>query len=93
MSPWIDHNNIDPFYSLFSSAVTGLLSKLMLRRTKDLVVRLPKKIERDIWLPLSSIAAMWYRRLLEITADVDQTSIRKLLGAVIKMRICWYVNI
>lgn len=70
-------------------AVTTLLSNLMLRRTKDLVVRLPSKLEHDVWLPLSPTAALWYRRLLETTTDADDTSsIRKLLGAVIKMRIC-----
>jgi adenosinetriphosphatase len=63
----------------------------MLRRTKDLVVKLPDKIEYDIWLPLSPSAGLWYQRLLELTASAteDTTSLRKLLGAVVKIRICW----
>ncbi|XP_053992214.1 uncharacterized protein LOC128883655 isoform X2 [Hylaeus volcanicus] len=72
------------------NALTLLLSKLMLRRTKDLVVKLPDKIEYDIWLPLSPSAGLWYQRLLELTASAteDTTSLRKLLGAVVKIRIC-----
>lgn len=62
---------------------------MMLRRTKDLVVRLPKKIEHDLWLPLSPAAAYWYRKLLDVSeAAFQQQSVKKLLGTVVKMRIC-----
>ncbi|EZG78189.1 putative SNF2 family protein [Gregarina niphandrodes] len=71
-------------------AVSHLLSKMMLRRTKDLVVRLPRKIEHDIWLPLSPTSAYWYSKLLDVSDPdvVDSQPTPRLLGTVIKMRIC-----
>lgn len=65
-----------------------LLQKLLLRRTKDLVIKLPDKIIRDIWLPLSPSGWQWYKRLLDVGNVHGDVSFRKLLGLVIKMRIC-----
>ncbi|OII77963.1 SNF2 family N-terminal domain-containing protein [Cryptosporidium andersoni] len=65
-----------------------LLQKLLLRRTKDLVIKLPDKIIRDIWLPLSPFGWQWYKRLLDVGNIHGDVSFRKLLGLVIKMRIC-----
>ncbi|KAH8738710.1 SNF2 family N-terminal domain [Cryptosporidium ryanae] len=65
-----------------------LLQKLLLRRTKDLVIKLPDKIIRDIWLPLSPSSWLWYKRLLDVGNMHGDVSFRKLLGLVIKMRIC-----
>ncbi|KAH0484117.1 MAG: hypothetical protein KVP17_004920 [Porospora cf. gigantea B] len=70
-------------------AISSLLQKMMLRRTKDLVVSLPKKIEHQVWLPMNACTATWYDLLLFIsTEDLDNLNVRKLLGTVIKMRIC-----
>eukprot|EP01054_Gregarina_sp_Poly1_P000839 Gregarina_sp_Poly_1__838@NODE_11_length_23386_cov_122_075861_g9_i0_p1_GENE_NODE_11_length_23386_cov_122_075861_g9_i0NODE_11_length_23386_cov_122_075861_g9_i0_p1_ORF_typecomplete_len2103_score346_41SNF2_N/PF00176_23/2_7e68Helicase_C/PF00271_31/2_6e17PHD/PF00628_29/0_074PHD/PF00628_29/4_7e07PHD/PF00628_29/3e05PHD/PF00628_29/0_21PHD/PF00628_29/0_036PHD/PF00628_29/9_3e03PHD/PF00628_29/1_8e04ResIII/PF04851_15/5_6e14ResIII/PF04851_15/7_8e03ERCC3_RAD25_C/PF16203_5/0_00011PHD_2/PF13831_6/7_1e03PHD_2/PF1 len=72
-------------------AVSSLLSKMMLRRTKDLVVKLPRKIEHDVWLPLSPVSAFWYSKLLQVSETetaFQQLSVKKLLGTVVKMRIC-----
>lgn len=75
--------------STIIKAVTQLLSKMMLRRTKDLVVKLPKKFEQDIWVPLSPTAAYWYKALLDVSESAfQQQSVKKLLGAVVKMRVC-----
>ncbi|KAH7647996.1 SNF2 family N-terminal domain [Cryptosporidium bovis] len=65
-----------------------LLQKLLLRRTKDLVIKLPDKIIKDIWLPLSPSSWLWYKRLLDVGNIHGDVSFRKLLGLVIKMRIC-----
>lgn len=70
-------------------ALCQLLGKMMLRRTKDLVVKLPRKIEHDVWLPLSPTSAFWYKKLLDVSeAAFQQQSVKKILGTVIKMRIC-----
>lgn len=71
-------------------AIASLLQKMMLRRTKDLVVSLPRKIEHQVWLPMNACMAWWYDLLLFIsTEDIDNLNMRKLLGTMIKMRICW----
>ncbi|XP_075591102.1 SWI/SNF-related matrix-associated actin-dependent regulator of chromatin subfamily A member 1-like [Dermatophagoides farinae] len=84
------NNNVDNFIdNKVVESVSHLLKQMMLRRTKDLVVKLPRKIEHEIWLPLSNTGANWYAKLLEIGEAAFQTnSVRKILGAVIKMRIC-----
>uniref|UniRef100_A0A8C9LMD8 SNF2 helicase n=1 Tax=Piliocolobus tephrosceles TaxID=591936 RepID=A0A8C9LMD8_9PRIM len=69
-------------------AIRCLLDKVMLRRLKEQAITLPKKIFHDVWLPLGSLSAHWYKRLLDIRSMVEEkVSVKKLLGLVIKMRI------
>lgn len=69
-------------------AIRCLLDKIMLRRLKEQAITLPRKIFHDIWLPLGSLSAHWYKRLLDIRSMVEEkVSVKKLLGLVIKMRI------
>ncbi|VEV57361.1 SNF2 helicase, putative [Plasmodium vinckei vinckei] len=69
-------------------AIRCLLDKIMLRRLKEQAITLPRKIFHDVWLPLGSLSAHWYKRLLDIRSMVEEkVSVKKLLGLVIKMRI------
>eukprot|EP00922_Rhytidocystis_sp_ex-Travisia-forbesii_P067669 GHVS01100678.1.p1 GENE.GHVS01100678.1~~GHVS01100678.1.p1 ORF type:complete len:1964 (+),score=383.61 GHVS01100678.1:686-6577(+) len=78
-------SEIDPAHI---AAVRGLLETIMLRRVKEQAVVLPRKIVHDIWLPISSTSGAWYRRLLDLSSmQSEDTSVRKLLGIVIKLRI------
>uniref|UniRef100_A0A6P6Y522 Probable chromatin-remodeling complex ATPase chain n=1 Tax=Dermatophagoides pteronyssinus TaxID=6956 RepID=A0A6P6Y522_DERPT len=83
-----DVDNLD-IHADIVDALSQLLNELMLRRTKDLVVNLPPKIEHNIWVPLSQHGAIWYKKLLDVSeAAIQANFVRKILGAVIKMRIC-----
>uniref|UniRef100_A0A0G4GMP0 Uncharacterized protein n=1 Tax=Chromera velia CCMP2878 TaxID=1169474 RepID=A0A0G4GMP0_9ALVE len=72
--------------------VSGLLSKLMMRRTKELVIKLPPKTIYDVWLPLTPSAAKWYKLLLSLTEKAGKTmqdlNLRKLMGVIVKLRLC-----
>lgn len=77
-------------------AIRNLLDRVMLRRLKEQAIALPKKSFHSVWLPLSGPAAQWYARLLKIRAlqeagkdKLSDSSYRKMLGLVIKMRIIW----
>ncbi|GAW81784.1 SNF2 family N-terminal domain containing protein [Plasmodium gonderi] len=69
-------------------SIRCLLDKIMLRRLKEQAITLPRKIFHDVWLPLGTLSAHWYKRLLDIRSMVEEkVSVKKLLGLVIKMRI------
>ncbi|OXB72397.1 UNVERIFIED_CONTAM: hypothetical protein H355_012869 [Colinus virginianus] len=76
--------------------IRNMLDRVMLRRLKEQAIALPKKTFHSVWLPLSGTAAKWYERLLRIRAlqeaskeRLHESSYRKMLGLVIKMRIIW----
>ena len=73
-------------------AVKALLGRLMLRRRKDQVISLPAKIEKTVFLPLSSETVRWYTHLtkakaLQETAEGRPLGTKKLLGVLTQLRL------
>ncbi|CAD7961014.1 unnamed protein product [Amoebophrya sp. A120] len=72
--------------------VRGLLERLMLRRTKAEVLRLPPKHIRDVWLPLAPAGVNWARLIYRCHDELQlrrkqQNGVRQLMGLLLKIRI------
>eukprot|EP00388_Colpodella_angusta_P003642 GDKJ01012729.1.p1 GENE.GDKJ01012729.1~~GDKJ01012729.1.p1 ORF type:complete len:2235 (-),score=577.10 GDKJ01012729.1:143-6847(-) len=75
----------DRLDSTIATKTVSLLSKLMMRRTKELVVALPTKTIHDVWLPLAPRSLSWYKRLLDLaTSDM---ALKALLNLMTSLRL------
>eukprot|EP00397_Hematodinium_sp_SG-2012_P001244 GEMP01001245.1.p1 GENE.GEMP01001245.1~~GEMP01001245.1.p1 ORF type:complete len:1596 (+),score=441.91 GEMP01001245.1:137-4924(+) len=82
-----EHLNTD---SALVPKIRQLLQQLMLRRTKGEVLRLPPKLIRDVWLPMSPFTVQFARalhRVREESQDSGNGRMRRMLALVMKMRI------
>uniref|UniRef100_A0A7S4ULD4 Uncharacterized protein n=1 Tax=Alexandrium monilatum TaxID=311494 RepID=A0A7S4ULD4_9DINO len=65
----------------------AILSLVMLRRSKEDVIKLPPKVVHDIWLPMSACQAHWYRSLLKCRRMLAPRGLRALLKLVVRLRL------
>ncbi|CAD7975782.1 unnamed protein product [Amoebophrya sp. A25] len=72
--------------------VRGLLEKLMLRRTKGEVLRLPPKQIHNVWLPINPIGVFWARLIYRCHDELidrrkNQQGLRMLMSLLLKIRL------
>lgn len=78
----------DKLDSNVANKTVELLSKLMLRRTKELVVALPPKTVHEVWLPLAPRSLMWYKKMLELTSVTDSgIALKALVNLITTLRL------
>lgn len=62
--------------------IRHILGMVMLRRRKEEVIRLPRKIFHDVWLPSTPLQVSWYKRILQlqkVSMSRDMRALKKLL--------------